>query len=135
VLKRIPQDCTFEQGKLLEKISRYKGKKFSYDLSAATDRFPIIFIGHILEGIFPKVYVDAWKYILVGLPFLFEGKQLKYSVGNPMGAFTSWSSFTLAHHFIVYSSCIEAGVPWRQCLYAILGDDIVIAHDKVAEIY
>jgi hypothetical protein len=52
-----------------------------------------------------------------------------------MGAYTSWASFALAHHFLVYSCCKEAGVAWRKCAYALLGDDIVIADEKVAEIY
>lgn len=73
---------------------------------------------------------------MVKYPFEVKGRQpIRYGVGNPMGAYTSWASFALAHHFIVYDSCVEAKVAWRELPYALLGDDIVIAHEEVAEIY
>lgn len=136
LLKMIPQDCTFDQGKLLERLSKVDSVKYSCDLSAATDRFPIKVISAILRGRFPSVFIEAWEDIMVG--YSFERKDLppiSYSVGNPMGAYTSWAAFTLAHHFVVYDAGIEAGIAWRLIPYAILGDDIVIANAKVAEIY
>lgn len=72
---------------------------------------------------------------MVGLPFDFNGSQVHYSVGNPMGAYTSWAAFTLSHHFLIYTCCVEAGVEWSKLPYAILGDDIVICDEVVAEIY
>jgi hypothetical protein len=95
ILKKIPQDCTFNQGKLLEQLSNSDSVKYSCDLTAATDRFPIRVICAVLEGRFPKAFVDAWKYIMVALPFERTGlSPIKYECGNPMGAYTSWASFT-----------------------------------------
>jgi len=37
-------------------------------------------------------------------------KQVKYSVGNPMGAYSSWSSFALSHHYVMYHLCTELGM-------------------------
>lgn len=106
ILKRIPQDMTFDQGGFTEAI-KDKEIFYSLDLTAATDRFPIDVIYLVLSGHLPKVYLDAWKDIMVGYPFKFPQKDLtlSYSVGNPMGFYSSWASFALAHHFILYVAC------------------------------
>lgn len=134
VLKRIPQDRTFTQSEFMRTLSG--GEIFySIDLSAATDRFPIQLIENVLKGRFPTQYVSAWKRIMVGTPFDYNGKRLSYAVGNPMGAYSSWNSFTLAHHYVVYYCCKELQVDWKHLKYALLGDDIVIAHEGVAKKY
>jgi len=139
VLRKIPQDMTFNQGdfrKILDNQEIY----YSVDLSNATDRFPMEVICNLLKAKFPNHYIDSWKDIMVGYPFSYKdptGKEenLSYSVGNPMGAYSSWSSFALAHHYIVYYCCRELGVEWKTLPYCLLGDDIVIAHREVAELY
>jgi hypothetical protein len=92
VLKRIPQDCTHNQGSFKEKIKGWE-VFHSVDLTAATDRFPLTFIKFAMKPILPQSYLDAWEFIMVGLPFRFttrnEVKYLRYSVGTPMGAYTS----------------------------------------------
>jgi len=52
VLKKIPQDCTFDQGAFQEKL---KGCEiyYSIDLTAATDRFPIQVISQVLRAHLP----------------------------------------------------------------------------------
>jgi len=60
ILKRVPQDCTFNQGSFQDKVKHWDNPVFySVDLTAATDRFPIDSIRQVLEGGFPKEYVDA----------------------------------------------------------------------------
>lgn len=89
----------------------------------------------------PAYFVAAWKHIMVSLPFAITGaqvdnlRQATYATGNPMGAYSSWASFAVAHHFIVFVACKRAGIPWGTAPYALLGDDIVIAHKVVAEHY
>lgn len=58
VLKKIPQDCTFDQSGFWHKI---KDQDFysSIDLTAATDRFPIKVIARVLLGRLPNEYVSA----------------------------------------------------------------------------
>lgn len=138
VLKKIPQDCTFDQGKskllLLNKLDNHS--YHSIDLTAATDRMPIDLIIQVLSGILPQDYLSSWKDIMVGYPFRNqEGKMISYAVGNPMGFYSSWSSFTVVHHYLVYHSCQINGIKWNDCIYCILGDDIVICHDQVAATY
>lgn len=72
---------------------------------------------------------------MVGTPFDYNGSLINYSVGNPMGALSSWASFTLAHHYVVYFCCRELNLSWKSLNYVLLGDDIVIAHKEVAEMY
>lgn len=60
VLRRIPQDVTFDQASFLEKVRSWPaGEWYSVDLSKATDRFPIRLIALLLEGRFPEPYVRA----------------------------------------------------------------------------
>jgi hypothetical protein len=106
VLRKIPQDCTFDQGGYKDKISTWK-VFHSIDLTAATDRFPIQVISFVLKAKFPTSFVDAWEAIMIGHPFDVPTleTEVSYKVGNPMGAYSSWSSFALAHHFLLYHSC------------------------------
>jgi hypothetical protein len=61
--------------------------------------------------------------------------EVSYKVGNPMGAYSSWPSFALTHHFLLYHSCKVIGIEWKTAPYVLLGDDIVIGDDKLKEIY
>lgn len=134
VLKKIPQDFTFCQSSFWERI-KDQPVYYSIDLSAATDRFPIELIRSVLEAKLPSEYVAAWADIMVGYPFDSDEGKISYSVGNPMGAYSSWSSFALSHHYIVYYCCRVLDVDWATLPYALLGDDIVIAHKEVGEKY
>jgi hypothetical protein len=133
ILKRIPQDSTFNQGRDIGILKPTKGSQFhSIDLSNATDRFPIVLQFDILSTMFGKEYAEAWRHVMVGYPFDYKDRKVTYVRGNPMGAYSSWSAFALAHHFLVFLACERAKISWERCPYMMLGDDIVIADDKVA---
>jgi len=108
-LKGISQDVTFNQGSFSTKFSDWD-YFCSVDLTAATDRFPISVESLVLRGRFPDYYVSAWERVMVGLPFVYQSRTLKYGVGNPMGAYSSFASFALAHHYILYYCCQELGI-------------------------
>jgi hypothetical protein len=72
---------------------------------------------------------------MVKYPFSYQESNISYSVGNPMGAYSSWSSFALAHHFLIYYCCQINGIDWKSCQYCILGDDVLIRDDLVAKSY
>lgn len=113
VLKRITQDCTFNQGSFAEKLALgSRGDDFvSADLSAATDRFPIEVIALVLSGRLPKWYVEAWKTIMSRpLKKPKSDEFISYAVGQPMGMYSSWASFALAHHFIIFYICRKTGI-------------------------
>lgn len=76
---------------------------------------------------------------MVGLPFDLpknnKRKNIYYSVGNPMGAYSSWASFALAHHYVIYYCCRELNKDWKSLSYSLLGDDIAIGDPEVGELY
>jgi len=71
---------------------------------------------------------------MVGIPFSYRGKSYAYAVGQPMGAYSSWAVFSLAHHYLIRLSAYQVGVEWFED-YRVLGDDVVIRHNQVAEQY
>lgn len=139
LLRKIRQDCTFSQGSFKDKL---EGAKvfYSIDLTAATDRFPITVIACVLKGVLPADLVDSWVRVMSGYPFDYSKARgrwetVRYAVGNPMGAYSSWASFAVAHHYVVYYCCRKLGKDWRSLPYCLLGDDIVIGDREVAEYY
>jgi hypothetical protein len=148
ILREIPQDGTFDQlrpvGLLLKKVSPTQAI-YSYDLSAATDRIPILIQELLLAQIFGPAYARAWANLLVGRSYAIPKKVakglglrsrfLKYAVGQPMGAYSSWGMLALVHHAMVQFCAYRAGIKGWFALYAVLGDDVVIAHDRVARKY
>lgn len=60
---------------------------------------------------------------------------MKYTVGQPMGAYSSWATFAISHHLAVRVAAVRAGKPASWCNYALLGDDIVLTDKLVADQY
>jgi hypothetical protein len=93
ILKLIPQDGAFDQIKpvkaLIEK-NKY-GKTFCFDLSAATDRFPISVQVDVLSHLYNRDIANSWKQLLINRSYyLNETKQsYRYGTGQPMGALSS----------------------------------------------
>jgi len=125
LLRKIPQDCTFDQSSFKDKISGWT-EFYSVDLTNATDRFPIQTIYDVLVGHLPVEYCESWKWLIVGLPFDYQQDKISYQVGNPMGFYSSWASFTVAHHFVMFHCCRELNIPWSEARYVLLGDDVLI---------
>jgi len=113
ILGRIPQDFTMDQDRSvsfgLRRLSR-TGFAASYDLSAATDRLPVKLQSRLLNHLIPGLG-DAWQRLLVdrdyALPFSLQKigfrvpNVIRYAVGQPMGALSSWAMLALTHHFVV----------------------------------
>jgi len=59
---------------------------------------------------------------------------VKYTVGQPIGARSSWAMLALTHHVIVHNAALRVNLPYFSD-YLILGDDIVIANQAVAMAY
>jgi len=52
---------------------------------------------------------------MIGYPFSFKDENgnmsdISYGVGNPMGFYSSWASFAVANHYLVYYCCRESGI-------------------------
>jgi len=150
ILRLIPQDGTFNQQKpvkaLLERAKEDGRTHFwSYDLSAATDRLPIKLQILVLAAFTHLGYASCWAALLTERDYRTPkeysttygpGHQtVRYTVGQPMGAYSSWGMLALTHHALVQFSAWKVGhrvwFPW----YAVLGDDVVIVDRDVAAQY
>jgi len=134
-LQGFKTDFTFNQLKGKEYISSLTpdSKYHSLDLTSATDRFPMSLQTKLLSLFIGDEKAQAWKDIMVGYPFnlISDKSEVRYMSGQPMGAYSSWAIFTITHHYVVRYAAGDI----RYSRYAILGDDIVICDDKVAERY
>jgi hypothetical protein len=103
-LKSIPCDATFDQrgsvSRCFEKIAVAK-QSFGYDLSAATDRLPIAVQVKILTPFIGEKASSAWASLLVDRQYWLDSESLRYTVGQPMGALSSWAMLAITHHFVV----------------------------------
>lgn len=152
ILKKMETDGTFNQMKPISRIPWGSVPIYSFDLSAATDRLPISLQEDILSILYGKDFSGAWRALLVDRDYktpkqsfldtwTFKGKMpfsVRYKVGQPMGALSSWAMLAITHHYIVhYSAWISGVVPigTKFSQYAVLGDDVVIWNSTVAEAY
>jgi hypothetical protein len=139
-LKSLKTDGTFDQDGCFDRfISAVKpGTTMSgFDLSAATDRLPIDLQVDVLNALGLNGYL--WRQML-DISWKTQSEDLryiKYSVGQPMGALSSWAMLALTHHVIVNVAAIHTDdrLDFKDVNYAVLGDDFVISHDAVAESY
>lgn len=143
VLSRIQMDGTFFQERPLDRLV---GEQilYSFDLSAATDRFPLQVSFEIMQALFDRSYASSIRSALAlnifEVPFVKRSKQgvpaaVCFVAGQPLGYYSSWPLFALSHHFLVWW-CAEQVYPGvRFTKYALLGDDIVIADLSVALVY
>jgi len=149
ILRSIPMDGTFNQLKPIYRLLNMKcNGLYSLDLSAATDRLPVLLQAEILNRLFlpycKGLFGTYWSYLLVGrsywykLPFSKKSGNVKYSVGQPMGALSSWAMLALTHHFLVQVAAWRSGAYSNYKLfskYALLGDDLVLGDRRVAAQY
>jgi hypothetical protein len=151
ILGKIPQDGTFDQIKPLKALLHKNKSLYSLDLSAATDRLPIVLQMIVLSPLVGANFARLWSIMLIGRPYSLPKsaseflsmkdkqknlKQLYYGAGQPMGALTSWAMLAVTHHFIVqFAAFLVCGkIRWFED-YAILGDDVVIADGPIAHKY
>jgi hypothetical protein len=147
ILKVIPQDGLFDQQApvvaLIRKLRALgRSECFSYDLSAATDRIPVVIQEKLLGFFLSPEFASHWRILLTERAYFLPNlwvktygkgiRSVRYAVGQPMGAYSSWAMLALVHHAIVQLAASRAGVCGWFELYAVLGDDIVIGDRGVA---
>jgi hypothetical protein len=102
-LRKLPGDRTFTQDP--HHVWEGTDSFHSLDLTAATDRFPLILEAKLLKYLFQNDDLSRnWVHLLVDREFELPGcttEYVKYSVGQPMGAHSSWAMFSLTHHLTV----------------------------------
>lgn len=115
LLAKMPTDGTHDQLKpIIRLLDMGKTSFWCYDLSAATDRLPVTVQACLLDFLLGKSLGRAWANLLVGREYMVPQntqknilcpavlpKSVRYAVGQPMGALSSWAMLALTHHFIV----------------------------------
>lgn len=146
ILKEIPQDGTFDQYAPVERLLKripMDQVVYSFDLKSATDRLSVTVQEKLLANMFTEGLAWSWRKLLVdrnyriprGSEGLFGEKAVRYSVGQPMGAYSSWAMLALTHHMLIQWAASLVGIKGWFADYAVLGDDVIIANDKVANRY
>lgn len=90
LFQRFAQDRTFSQDP--RGLIKEDGHSFhSFDLSAATDRLPILIQQKLLSYIYDDSnYGKDWANLLVNRDYITpEGELIRYKIGTPMGGYTS----------------------------------------------
>ena len=145
ILRSLPCDGTFNQSKPIERLVRNKPKEaYSFDLSNATDRYPMRALFYLIWSIFGAFPAATIVRFLAGGPFLIKPpyswhkKYIVFRTGQPLGYYGSWSLFSLSHHCMVWMAAVNVNDQYRYkpfTDYALLGDDIVITNPLVAVEY
>jgi hypothetical protein len=146
LFKSLPNDCTHDQNKgfnYAQELSLKYNCSYGFDLSAATDRLPISSQKAILNSLFG--IGEIWGNILVNRDYIISENNygitptsLRYEVGQPMGALSSWAMLNLCHHMMIQFIAqslgkTPIGVWYDQ--YIILGDDLVLFDKDIATRY
>jgi len=136
ILKQIPEDCTFDQGAGVNLMKEWtlNGNAISIDLTSASDRFPLSLQKRIMEKLVDEEFSQAWSELMVDRDFTYKGKPYRWSVGQPLGAHSSWPSFALAHHVVMRAAHSKAGISHKD-QYLILGDDMAACDSKAIPYY
>ncbi|UBZ25882.1 RNA-dependent RNA polymerase [Fusarium mangiferae mitovirus 3] len=150
VLNSLPNDGTFDQDASVTRCSikaAEAGKAYSFDLSSATDRLPVVLTGNIIESLFKIPGISqSWQKVMIDRDFKFSNHVLdefdlpdvnyRYSVGQPMGCLSSWAGLAITHHWVMQfcSFLITKNWDWEE-RYEVLGDDIVIFDTDLADSY
>jgi len=135
VLKSMPHDGTFSHPALAEQVRviTTHHSLFCFDLTAATDRFPLEFQKVVLTPLLGNL-IEDWAKLLVERDFHYKDRKIRYGCGQPMGMLSSWAAFSISHHVLV-NYCLERSGGDPKSFYAIIGDDMVLQDGKAAGMY
>jgi len=129
--------CVLDQNRGAYLLKTWIGEKrtmFSFDLSAATDRFPIEPQLRYLQSSGMGDWADAFKQAKEGKYLVpSTGEFWKYSVGQPMGLCGSFPLFHLTHYAVLDAIAKHAKV--TKPAFAVLGDDVLIGDANLAKAY
>lgn len=138
ILSNLKQDSTWNQDRGAAQVRDWTLEPiltplYSFDLTAATDRFPICLQELILSKLTKSSeYGKRWAKLISERDFHYKKKTYRWSVGQPLGAYSSWPMFALSHHMVVRYAAQVSGAPLE---YVLLGDDIVIRGEELGKSY
>jgi hypothetical protein len=159
ILKRLPWDCTHDQQSGIDFVAQKISEKqiiYSFDLSNATDKFPLSIQIQLLRNLISKrkeyyssradnldlILEDSIELLLDIArsrwyspklrKFHKDGDYIKWKNGQPLGLYPSFGLFALTHGLLLRSferTCKVSDV------FRIVGDDVIITDSAVAEKY
>lgn len=136
-LKDQPQDATFDQRKAVEDIRLLTLQKvndlYSFDLTAATDRWPKIHQKVVVKHLYGDSWADVWDWVMSITPWVKGKGYVSYSVGQPMGAYSSWAALAVTHHALIRYCAWKLSI--KDPVYFVLGDDVLIKGHSLAQEY
>jgi hypothetical protein len=128
-------DCDLTFGQDIRPFGDSGHSYHSFDLTSATDRIPRFLYVLVMRYLYGQDYSESWERLMISIGFHGpDGHIRKYMTGQPMGLYSSWPLLAIVHHTIVQVAAHRLGLR-RFSDYRILGDDIVIRHDEVANQY
>ena len=136
LLKQVPWDGTHDQAVADEAIlsSLAAGQTVHcFDLSDATNVFPLELQSRVVRSVLSKadqVYMDLFEEI-AKLPWKFEGQPLHFARGQALGLGPSFPMFALTHGLLL----LALNKRQHDNKYFVIGDDVVILDDALAEAY
>lgn len=147
-LRRVPNDYTFDQNAGVEYVQQLLQAGLpaaSMDLSNATDNMPLSLQLELMSRLgVPTRWLQFFKSTCRGewwvntlKPPLSRWELLQWTEGSPLGLGPTFASFALLHHVIVRNAFAQVGydLDGDKLPYAVVGDDVVIADLRVAQVY
>jgi hypothetical protein len=137
ICKKLPTDAVYKQEIAAEKVMEWTKvgtPLWSYDLEQATDRMPVCLQEYILGILLGNSKIASlWREILVERDYyISDTEKIRYAVGQPMGAKSSFVVFNLTHHILIQVAAMRANHTGFFTNYVIIGDDVTIADSDVA---
>lgn len=143
LLKKLPQDATYNQNRFDKKITNrvcnpnlYVG---SVDLSKATDNLPLSWGEYIWDTLIRSHVSEfanqSWDLFVAcsRANWNNDGILSRWTVGQPLGCLPSFKVLGITHNFYLESLAFANG--YGHSPYAILGDDVVIFTKKLRKKY
>lgn len=136
LIRRLPHSAVHDQTRggwfLQENIGK---PMWCFDLSSATDRFPRSLQIQVLGWLGLEHYGNALEEVSTS-PWKFQEGTISYGAGQPMGLYGSFPLFHLTHYTLLETAAVMAGYkPGAPRPFMVLGDDVIITDQHVAEIY
>nr|QQM16269.1 putative replicase [Punsystermes virus] len=103
-----------------------------FDLSSATDRFPLSLQLQALESLGLESWIDPIKETTVN--WIYQKERVDYAMGQPMGVQPSFALFDLTHGALIAGIALKLGLDPKDSARNV-GDDVIIADDRLAKSY
>lgn len=136
LVEQLPWDATHDQYKADPWIRTrlQEGRTVHcFDLSDATNVFPLELQMTVMRELLQpqdSLWADLFEEVSL-MPWTFEGKQVVWKRGQPLGLGPSFPIFTITHGLLLQALNNK---PWAG-EYFVLGDDVIILDDDLARAY